>query len=227
MPFSDLRQAIHDDLGASSTASEVPRRPPRVPRRRRPWLIVTAVALAALAGYGNYVLLTAQDERVPVLVLARTVAWGHTLTDTDLAIARTVPDAAAHTVPAERRGSVVGKTATATLRAGRILAAEDVAVQVIPGPGQRVIGLLCKPGQLPARGLAAGDLVQVSPAATQPGTERASGGTAFQARVTDVGALDLNGAVTVDLVVGADAASAAVAAASGGVVVALLGPGGS
>ncbi|MFD8497747.1 SAF domain-containing protein [Amycolatopsis sp. NPDC059657] len=225
MPFSDARPAVQDDFGSSS-AGEGPRRLPRVPRRRRPWLIVTAVVLAAVAGYGNYALLSAQDERVPILVLARTVAWGHTITDADLAIAQTVPDAAAHTVPATRRAAVVGKTATGTLHAGRVLATDDVAAQVIPGAGQRVIGLLCKPGQLPARGLTPGDLVQVSPAA-QPGSDRAPGGAAFQARVTDVGASDPNGAVTVDLLVGADAAGAAVAAASGGVVVALLGPGGA
>lgn len=217
--------------GQVPTSSQAPR-PPRVPRRRRPWLIVIAIVLASVAAYGNYVALTAQDARVPILVLAQPVAWGQRITEADLTVAQTVPDSSAHTIPASRRGSVVGQSATTALPAGSVLAPEDLAVQAIPGPGQQLVGLRTKPGQLPARALNPGDLVQVVPVAsnstisgTSPLPATGATGAPFQARVADIGPPDANGAVTVDVVVGTDTLPAATTAASGTVVIVLLGPG--
>lgn len=212
---SRLPRMDHND------AAEVP----RIPRRRRWWLLSAAVVMVATAGYGNYALLTAQDERVDVLVLTRNVGWGQAIADTDLGIAKAVPDQPLASVLASDRAQVVGRFARSTLSAGTVLAPTQIVDQPVPGPGEQLIGLSVKPGHLPARGLGAGDLVQVSPVTGGVGTAAQQAGVPFRARVLGVGPADSSGAVTVDVVVGVDAAAAASSAAAGSVVIAQLGPG--
>lgn len=202
---------------------------PRVPRRRRWWLLAVAVVLSAVAAYGNYGLIAAQDDRVDVLVLTRGVGWGQQIGEGDLGVAKAVPDQPLASIPASDRAAVVGQVARSTLPAGSVLAPGQLSPQPVPGPGERLVGLPVKPGHLPARGLSAGDLVQVSPVVSGMGLDsgQAPEGSAgpFLARVLDVGPPDSAGAVTVDVVVGTDAAQAATSAAASQVVMVQLGPG--
>lgn len=202
---------------------------PRVPRRRRWWLLGVAVVLAAVVAFGNYALIAGQDARIDVVVLTRDVGWGQRISDSDLGVAKAVPDQGVSSIPARDRAGVVGQVARSALPAGTVLAPGQVSAQPVPGPGERLVGLAVKPGHLPARGLSPGDLVQVSPVAGGTGTDagQASASTAgpFRARVVGTGPPDSTGAVTVDVVVGADSAQAATSAAAGQVVVVQLGPG--
>ncbi|SEP53793.1 SAF domain-containing protein [Amycolatopsis saalfeldensis] len=202
---------------------------PRVPRRRRWWLLSVAVVLAAVVAVGNYALIAGQDARVEVLVLTRTVSWGQQLGEGDLGVAKAVPDQPLASISASERAGVVGRVARSTLPAGSVLAPGQLSAQPVPGPGERLVGLPVKPGHLPARGLAAGDVVQVSPVASGTGTDAgsapANAAEPFRARVLGVGLPDPSGVVTVDVVVGADAALAATSAAAGQVVLVQLGPG--
>jgi hypothetical protein len=202
---------------------------PRVPRRWRWWLLGVAVVLAAVAAFGNYALIASEDERVDVLVLTRDVGWGQRIEEGDLGVAKAVPDQPLASIPASERSVIVGQVTRSVLPAGTVLAPGQLSVQPIPGPGERLIGLPVKPGHLPARGLSPGDLVQVNPVASGTGTdaEQATQATAgpFRARVLGVGQPDSTGAVTVDVVVGADAAQTATNAAAGQVVMVQLGPG--
>ncbi|WP_244287174.1 SAF domain-containing protein [Amycolatopsis rubida] len=200
-----------------------------MPRRRRWWLLGIAVVLAAGAASGNYVLIAGQDERVDVVVLTRDVGWGQRIGDGDLGIAKAVPDQGLSAIPAADRAGVVGQVARSALPAGSVLAPRQLSAQPVPGPGERLVGLVVKPGHLPARGLLPGDLVQVSPVAGGTGADLGQPSVSvsgpFDARVVGTGPPDSTGAVTVDVVVGADAASAATGAAAGQVVVVQLGPG--
>ncbi|NKQ54538.1 hypothetical protein HFP15_16785 [Amycolatopsis sp. K13G38] len=202
---------------------------PRVPRRRRWWLLGVAFVLAAVVAFGNYALIAGQDARIDVVVLTRDVGWGQRISDGDLGVAKAVPDQGVSSIPARDRAGVVGQVTRSALPAGTVLAPGQVSAQPVPGPGERLVGLAVKPGHLPARGLSPGDLVQVSPVTGGTGTDagQASASTAapFRARVVGTGPPDSTGAVTVDVVVGADAAQAATSAAAGQVVVVQLGPG--
>lgn len=202
---------------------------PRVPRRRRWWLLGVAVVLAAVVAYGNFALIAGQDERVDVLVLTRDVGWGQRIGEGDLGVAKAVPDQRLASISASERAGVVGQVARSTLPAGTVLAPGQLTAQPVPGPGERLVGLPVKPGHLPARGLAPGDLVQVTPVAGGTGTDAgqttASTAGPFRARVLGVGPPDSTGAVTVDVLVGADTAQAASSAAAGQVVLVQLGPG--
>lgn len=226
-PVSVAGQAGIDHQSAV-TATDEPNVPriPRVPRRRRVWLVLLAVLLVVGAAYANYALISARDARVGVLVLAREVGWGQQIADADLAVAQAVADPHAHMVAAADRSRVVGRFATQRLVAGSVLAPEHLSDVLVPGPGQQVVGLLLKPGQLPAMGLRPGDGVEVVPVAPeQAGATAPSTVRAFRARVVDVGRPDVNGAVTVDVEVAREHSDEAAAAAAGRVVVTLLGPG--
>lgn len=202
-------------------------REPRVPRRRRWWLLVVAVVLAAAAAFGNVAVMSGQDKRIEVLVLARSVSWGQRIGEADLGVAKGVPDPHTAVIPSRDRAAVVGAIARSTLPAGTVLAPGELTQQPVPGPGERLVGLPVKPGHLPARGLSPGDLVQATPVASAAGTDATSqsAGGPFRARVLEVGLPDSTGAVTVDVVVGPDAAQSAIAAAAGQVVLVQLGPG--
>ncbi|MCO1575186.1 SAF domain-containing protein [Crossiella sp. SN42] len=196
-----------------------------LPRRRRWWLVATAVVLAAAAGYGNYELIAAHDARVTVLVLARPVDWGQRITEADLALARTVEDPAARMIRAEERASVLGKTAVAGLPAGSVLAPQHLSDTPIPAADQQLLGLACKPGQLPARGLRPGERIQVTPVTSnQSGGEGVTRGGTFIALVAGIGTPDSQGGVTVDVLISTKDAAAATAAAAGPVILTLLGP---
>lgn len=225
--FSRPSQAVGHDSATFEQREDSDE--PRVPRRRRWWLLAAALVLAAVTALGNYALIAGQDERVDVLVLTRDVGWGQRLGDSDLGVAKAVPDQPFASIPAGDRARVVGQLARSTLPAGTVLAPSQLSAQPVPGPGERLVGLPVKPGHLPARGLTPGDLVQVSPVASGTGTDAGQGPPAaagpFRARVLGAGLPDSTGAVTVDVLVGADAAQAATSAAAGQVVMVQLGPG--
>ncbi|GAA1034283.1 hypothetical protein GCM10009565_88680 [Amycolatopsis albidoflavus] len=226
LSFSRPRQARADDSAPHERLRDGDE--PRVPRRRRWWLLSVAVVLAAGAAFGNVFLIAGQDERVDVVVLTRDVGWGQRIGDGDLGIAKAVPGQGLSAIPAADRAGVVGQVARSALPAGSVLAPRQLSAQPVPGPGERLVGLAVKPGHLPARGLSPGDLVQVSPVAGGTGSDlgqpSASASGPFQARVVGTGPPDSTGAVTVDVVVGMDAAQAATSAAAGQVVVVQLGP---
>lgn len=206
---------------------------PRVPRRRRWWLLAVAVILAAVAGFGNYALISGQDQRVDVLVVTRDVPWGQPISPGDLGVAKAVPDQRFTAIPAHDRSRVVGEFARSRLPAGAMLTPGQLTAQPVPGPGERLVGLPVKPGHLPARGLSPGTVVEVRPVAGGPSgdtgqnvdTGQSVDPAGFRARVVRVGAPGSDGAVTVDVVVGPDAAPAATSAATGQVVLVQLGPG--
>ncbi|MFE6612008.1 SAF domain-containing protein [Amycolatopsis sp. NPDC057786] len=202
---------------------------PRVPRRRRWWLLGVAVVLAAVVAFGNYALITGQDERVDVLALTREVSWGQTIEESDLGVVKAVPDQPQAFIPVSDRDMVVGQVARSILPAGTVLMPAQLSAQPIPGPGERLVGLPVRQGHLPARGFSAGDLVQVNPVSSGAGPDvgqaPASTSGPFRARVLGVGPPDSAGAVTVDVVVGDDAAQAATSASAGQVVMVQLGPG--
>ncbi|EFT63567.1 hypothetical protein HMPREF9578_00639, partial [Cutibacterium acnes HL110PA4] len=70
------------------------------------------------------------------------------------------------TVPADQLDSLVGKRATADLRAGSLLPAGAIGpADVVPAPGKSLVGLKLAAGQIPIGDLAAGTklrLIQTS-----------------------------------------------------------------
>jgi hypothetical protein len=118
-------------------------------------------------------------SREPVLALARPVAAGQVITASDLRVVDVSAAGPVSLVPAGRQAQVAGRTATASLPAGSLLAAGDVGAPS-PGRGQAWLGVALLPGRYPP-GLSPGQHVGVL-AAPAPG----SGGRA-PARVAGYG----------------------------------------
>jgi hypothetical protein len=222
----------NDRLREALAASRVPRKP-RVPRRRRPLLIIAAALLVAVAVGVNVSVLTRADNRVEVLALSRDVAWGQPVTAADLHSVPTAPEALAYAIPADQTPQIVGRIASVNLLAGSVLSPRQLTAQAVPGPGQRILAVHLAAGRYPARGLHPGDGIQVLPViggsgstASQSGVQAASPqiGPGFAARVVDTSVPDAGGAVTVDVLVDASILAQAATTAAGDVVVVLLGP---
>lgn len=188
--------------------------PPR--GRRRPGLITAGVALSALGALVAVWLVSSAGDRTDVVMLARDVAYGTTLTADDLTTTAVAVDASVATVAAEGASSLVGQVATADLAAGTLLAPSDVAPAGPPGPGEALVPLPATAERLPATGLRPGDRLLVVDTPTQaadPPTERPE---TFEVVVARVGAPDLNGVSVIDVVAAADDGPALAARAATG-----------
>lgn len=176
---------------------------PALPRRRRPamfLLVVVFIGLGVLAGQYAYAQL---DKRSSVVVVARDVPIGQVIGQDDLAAVRIAADPMVAIIPAGRLSEMVGRVAAADLMVGTLLADGHTTDAMTPGPGQQLVPLALKPGQLPARGLRAGDHVLVAAEPTDPG--QATAGTATKdipATVDRVSEADPEGTRVVDLLVG-------------------------
>lgn len=184
--------------------------------RRRPGLITAGVALAMVGALVAVWLVTSAGDRTDVVMLARDVPYGATLTADDLVLTAVAVDPTVGTVPAEDAGSVVGQVAVADLVAGTLLAPGQVTASAPPSSGEVLVPLPVSAERLPASGLRSGDRLLVvdtpSAAADPPVTDPAS----IAATVVRLGAPDLNGVAVLDVVVAADDGPAVAARAATG-----------
>lgn len=169
--------------------------------RRRPGLITAGVALAMLGALVAVWLVTSAGDRTNVVMLARDVPYGATLTSADLALTAVAVDSGVATTSADERASLVGQVAAADLVAGSLLAPGQVTTVAPPGPGEVLVPLPVSAGRLPASGLTAGDrlLVVDTPAASADPPSHVP--ASFAVTVVRLGAPDLNGASVIDVVV--------------------------
>lgn len=204
-------------------STDTPTPKPTVPRRRRWWLVAIGVAMTASAVILVQTYVDNVNKTTSVLVLVRDVPLNQRIVDTDLAIANATPDTNVHMIAAAQRNDVIGRVAVHSLSAGSLLTPEQLTDHAIPGSGQLLVGLLVKPGQLPARGLRPEDHVRVVSIA-QP-TANPVVNTSVEATVVEVGPPNATGGVTVDVVVDVELGAALTSiAATGQVMVSLVGP---
>ncbi|MFF4344757.1 SAF domain-containing protein [Kitasatospora sp. NPDC001540] len=193
---------------------------PVAARRRRPALIGLSVALIAVGGLVGAMTLTAAGQREDVLVVAKPLAFGQVITRDDLTVASISLDPALKPVSAAQLDSVVGKHASAQLLPGTTLTKGSVTTDALVQPGQQLVGIQVKPGQLPATALVPGQKVVIvstpgqNPAA-DPGASAGAPST-LPAQVVRVGSPDSSGSLTVDVSVDANAGATVAARASTG-----------
>jgi len=213
-------------------APRPPSAPPMLPprRRRRPAVLITALMLAAAGGGIAATTSIAAGHRAPVLALAHDVPIGAVLTAADLTTARVASDPALHPIPSSQRSWVIGQHASVTLVAGTLLTPSMLTPSSVPGPGQALVAVPVKPGELPARTVVAGDrLLAVTGVANGSGASPdPAAGSAVPVTVADVGDPGADGTVVVDVVVAqANAVMLARQAAAGQVALVLLPSGGA
>ncbi|MFF6979411.1 SAF domain-containing protein [Streptomyces sp. NPDC008343] len=214
------------DTAAAAPSGPLPITQDAPRRRRRPVVVGAGLALAAV---GALVAVWQVDEagnRVPVIALAHDVKAGETVQKSDLVVAQVAPDAALAPVPVSRSGDIVGKTAAADLPQGTLVTDASVNEGTPIAKGRDTVGILAKPGQLPAQRLHPGDEVvlvhtpQDDAEASKSTTQEAP--DSISAVVVGLSSQDANGAVVVDVAVaGTDSPSLATWTARGAVTVVL------
>jgi len=153
------------------------------------------------------------SHQVAVLALARDVALGNRIVPADLSVVDISVSRGLSPVPADAAKRVVGETARVALVAGTLLVPNDLGSRNGRTAGGVVVGIALKPGQLPANGVAPGDVVDVIATAT-PGLATvggvdvgstasgiATGGTGVIAQHVDVAGVSLPSATSSDTTV--------------------------
>lgn len=217
--------------GRVSPWTAIPERQVKVPRRRRPSLIVGSVGLVLLGAVASIAAVGRSNDRREVVAVTTMISVGQEVSERDLGITELPADTALlEPVAAEDMNEVVGQVAATDLHPGTLLSRSQVTDQRTPAQGEELVALSVEPGRMPARGLAAGDRVLVvetltdQPVAGQGIDEPVSPGV--RATVSDVGEADQNGARTVDVVVPDDSGERlASLAGSGRIALVLLPPG--
>lgn len=202
-------------------------KPPSPAKHRRPALIGLAILLivggAAVAG----LIAVRIDNRVPVIVAARPIAVGATITADDLATSRVASEGLT-LIGSSQVSEVVGKFAAQNIPQGRLLDSAMLSTSGFLREGSAAVGVKLESGRVPASGVIAGDTVQV----VAVGGEKAGEALVERAVVASVnspssssggivGGSSSSGGTTATLIVDADDA-AAVATASGGDGIALV-----
>src|SRR5690606_31888272 len=100
-------------------------------------------------------------EQSPALAVGVDVARGDVITAADVRVVQLSSDDAIAHLDDTQIASVVGQVASVDLPAGSLLSSAVLSDPLTVGSGEAVAGLALEPGQYPARGLTAGDRVNV------------------------------------------------------------------
>lgn len=193
--------------------------------------IALIVAVLAVSVVGVTVTVQSAGAKQDVLVVARAVAPGQTITDKDLRVVRVASDSGVDLVASSRRGVVVNQVAGVALVPGVPLSMTQLATGPRMAPGEVEVALALKVGQVPpsVRPDDHVSVVRVS-AASQPSAEGVAPIDPIlvpDARVaTFKGPSDKSSETLVSLYVSADKAPAVVQSSGAGQI-ALMRIGGS
>jgi Flp pilus assembly protein CpaB len=157
----DFRDARPDPpIGTANGMRVGGDRLPRPPGRRRPGLALLAVLLIVLGGAIAGLLALRIDQREPVIVARHSIAVGQRISQDDLAVARIASDGIA-VIPAGQTAEVVGRYATTTIAAGRLVDPSMLGTSGLLTGGKAGVGIALAVGRFPASGLQPGDVVQL------------------------------------------------------------------
>lgn len=196
----------------------------RVRRHRASRLLWLGVVLAVVGALLGFLVYMTAGQREPMVSVARPVVYGQVITEADLRAVSLPADSGLSAVAWSQRSTVVNRPAATDLRAGQVVTADSVLTERLPGPGQAIVGIAVKRGQLPGTPLAPRDAVRVVAIGASPGATAGApgaGGVPIDATVLRVSDADSSGLRVVDLLVdeGQAAAVARLAGAGQAVIV--------
>lgn len=154
--------------------------------RRRVGLIAGAVVLVLAAALAVGLAVLRSGGKVSVIVMARPVTAGHTITSADLTTAQMASDTIS-AYAGNHMSKVIGKVAAVSLVKGELLNDQMVTSRASTPVGYVVAGVLLKSGQLPARGVGSGDKVSVILLAGTGGSPAAAGSGSSTPAVLETG----------------------------------------
>lgn len=164
-----VNQAVLTDIENRATRAEVPGEagPPTAvlapTLRRRPVLLVLAIALIASGGLLGVWLWTLASAGVEVVVVRASVARGEQIEAAHLGVVRVGVDPSLRTVAGAELAGLLGLRARVELSAGALLAPGQVADTVVPGTGESLVAIPLPASLVPAEPMLAGDAVRLVP----------------------------------------------------------------
>lgn len=132
-----------------------------VAARRRPVLASISALVVVLCAVVVAVAFEHAGQTVAVLEVSRPLAPGSTVTAGDLQVVDVHVPHGVSVVPASAEPGVLGRQAASAVAPGSLLNADDTVAAYTPAVGSAVVGVAATPGQLPAGGVTAGELVDV------------------------------------------------------------------
>ncbi len=144
--------------------------------KRRPWLAVGSLVLIATCAAAFTSLYAQAGHQTRVLVIDRLVPQGNQIQAADISAATLSYSSAIAPIPAADAVDVIGRRAAVSLVPGTLLIRAELSAGQWPPRGLALVGVIAKPGQLPAGGVAPGQTVDI--VLTQPvGTPFSSSGS--------------------------------------------------
>jgi hypothetical protein len=218
---SSTKVANQDQQARSATKVQRPAPPgPLKPTRarRRPALIALGLALVALSVLASVYLVTSQARTYQVLAITENISRGAEITAANIAtVELPTGPTLLEPVPAADFDKMVGKVATADLKAGQLLTEAGVTDELQPAAGRSIVGIALAPNQMPgSEPLAAGDAVRVVETPASGGEPPAQAPLAIAATVIGVRESTLGDQMIVDVEVPSNNAAALAARAATG-----------
>jgi len=171
------------------------------PRRNVRWIAAGVMAIC-LGGLGAALLYANLSGAASVIMIKHTVYRDQVISADDLAITSLAAPPGVETVPSERLGDIVGKTALTDLGAGGLLSPQAYGDPVVADGVVRV-GLRLEPGRLPNSPLLPGTRIQLVPVARE-GTA-APTGASVAAVTASLPQQQTDGSTLIDVTVATDA----------------------
>jgi Flp pilus assembly protein CpaB len=221
--------------GSSPTGLSTPQLA-SVARRRSTAAIVLALLCVAGGALAGVIAYKAGSARQSVLAASHALAGGHVLQAGDLRVVDLSTDGGLSFILAADENSLLGRPVGVPVAAGAPLTSGELGSTPAAGPGQAVIGVLCKAGQYPPS-LAPGDTVELVDSSGTVGTATSTSPTARPIALplaaitaTVIGVDSPTDTATVGTVISLrlsadDAPSVARAAAAGAISLILIAPG--
>lgn len=225
-------------VGGNGAHRPEPLRPPPTHRRRNTSAALAAVLCIAGGALAGVITFKAGSGRQSVLAASQNLSAGHILTASDLRVVDVSTDGGLNLVLSGAEASILGRPVAVAVASGAPVVQSDLGSPAAAGPGQAVVGVLCKAGQFPPS-LAPGDTVEIIDTGAGAATGTSGPTSASAASSAPVGLLTATvlgvdaptDTATVGMVVSlrvstADAPSVARAAAAGRISLVLISPGG-
>ncbi|HEV2376252.1 MAG TPA: hypothetical protein VGS19_29290 [Streptosporangiaceae bacterium] len=203
------------------------RKPPSVPRERKPALAALALLLIVGGALGAAYLVTQNGHRVAAIEVTQPVGVGQQIPVGAMAEVQVVPSSGLPYIPWDEAGQVTRYYAATSIPAGTLLTNAMVAPATSLAAGRDVVGLALKEGQFPLS-LQIGDHVTIYQVANSPGSCPGTAGSVLSTNAVVLGvgfASSSSNSGTSDVRVAvnpADAGAVTCNAANGNVGVAVL-----
>jgi len=128
---------------------------------KRPIAALASALLVVVSGAVAAVAFGEAGHRHGVLAVVRKVSAGMAISSYDLTVVQAALPGSVAAVPASEASRVVGRRAAVPLSPGSLLFPADLAPEAVVQPGEALVGLALKSGELPAEGVWPGEYVAV------------------------------------------------------------------